>query len=154
MRHTAIPMPLPRSLGNNYNLKQHRISGFWLWHNRACNLRNCEKFLQTLRIGESWSPETQFEVTAHLVQRAAQAGVLDMEWFCYKVLTWEAYQKWMSLADKQYQQEAYNSTLLPVVGLARVKQECLLRAFLHILKEGDSRYATEQISQTTNPDAG
>lgn len=143
-----------QALDNNSNLKRHRISAAWLEQQQVCNLPDCERFLQSLRTGESLMPMTEFEVTVHLVQRAVQAGVVDMEWFCYEVLTWEAFQKWLSLADKQYQQETCHTTLLPAVGLARVKHECRLRAFLHILKEGDARYAAEQISQTTNLDAG
>ncbi len=132
-----------QTLGNNSNLKRHRISAAWLEQQQACNLPDCERFLQSLRTGESLMPMTEFEVTVHLVQRAAQAGVLDVAWFCYQVLTWGAYQRWLLLADKLYFQEGFFLEFLPGGDPGIVRNECQLRAFLCILKEGDSRYATE-----------
>lgn len=158
----------------NTNLVKPTFSLADIEEQRPCN---ADKLLEWLGV------QGTIAITPGTVRRAAYLDLLSCNWFAGRFLTIDACYAWQSRAITRMQQEgvavswwwpllngifsesplslkALAETLPPMEhgqilrGCTRLQYEIMVRELVRIIKEGDARYAAEQISQTTNLDAG
>lgn len=157
---------------DNKNLRQQTFSLKDVAHLRPCNREKLTEWLARY-------PNSEVAITPALIRRAADARLLNPWWFTSLFLTPEALDEWVALCwtlgERGYWVQWFilasdNMTpeqleelrvlsgadsLAQFAGAeARLRAELAARVLMEIIKEGDARYATEQISQATNPDAG
>lgn len=150
----------------NLNLVKPTFSLADIEEQRPCN---ADKLLEWLGV------QGEVAITPGTVRRAAYLDLLSCNWFAGRFLTIDACYAWQSRAIYRMQQEgvavnwwwpllnglfsesplslkALAETLPPMEhlqilrGCMRLQYEIMVRELVRIIKEGDSRYATRQIT--------
>lgn len=89
------------------------ISVQWLTENNACNLDICRKYFSSLA-GESYTDQTEFEITPEGILAASRGRVLSTNWLAHRIL--DGQEKEIYERELNKAMEIFENTMAPILA--------------------------------------